>query len=78
MGYNIMVYLGLIYSVYALIILLFEISDFEVYFRIRKNGDNTPLNFLSNTHNMKMCILFILLNRYKYYTYMGMILLLNN
>ena len=43
MDYNIMVYLELIYSVYALIILLFEISDFEVYFRIRKNGDNTPL-----------------------------------
>ena len=38
-----MVYLGLIYSVYALINLLFEISDFEVYFRIRKSGDNTPL-----------------------------------
>ena len=38
-----MVYLGLIYSVYALLNLLFEISDFEVHFRIRKNEDNTPL-----------------------------------
>ena len=72
MGYNIMVYLGLIYSVYALIILLFEISDFEVYFRIRKNGDNTPLK--SNNHNV-YSLYFI---RYKNYTYMGMILLLHN
>ena len=80
MDCNIMVYLGLIYSVYALINLLCEVSDFEVYFRIRKDKDNTSLKiiyFLSNNHNMKMCILFIL-DRYKYYTYMGMILLLNN
>ena len=43
MGYDIVVYLGSFYSVYALIYLLFGISDFDVHSRIRKNKDNTPL-----------------------------------
>ena len=44
MGYNIVVYLGPLYSVYALTNLLFlKISGFVVYFRIKRNEDNTPL-----------------------------------
>ena len=43
MGYDIVVYLGPFYSVYALINLLFKISGFVVYFRIKRNEDNTPL-----------------------------------
>ena len=78
MGYDIVVYLGPLYSVYALINLLFlKISGFMVYFRIKRSEDNTPLNFSNNNHDMNRCILFIL-TRYKYYTYMGMIILLNN